>query len=187
MPKSRKLYNPKRYVLLIEEDTFFTFQKLARTNKSSAPEILRMMVDMYIAPPERDEDISLLIRHIEHQTRYLVQDNQFEFTKINSWFVPEALKALNSSILAKPTRNKGKKIEINYREYLSVKINELGDRIITSSIHDIVITHNKDMTMVSLPDSYSASNNFFQMQFVIRNLIYTLDGLVRLNAKTEEK
>lgn len=183
MAKPRKLYNPKRYVLLVEEDAFFTFQKTTHANNIRPTDVIRMMIDMYIADSERDDDITLLTRHLEHQIHYLVKDNRFDFAKLHSWFVPKVLAALNSGVMSKKTRQADKRLEVTYGEYLTVNLDEQGNRIVTSSAHDIIITHNVHQTIITLPSNYVSTTNYLQMQVVIRDLILTLDGLVRVTTK----
>lgn len=183
MAKPRKLYNPKRYVLLIEEDALFTFQRTSHANSIRPTDVIRMMIDMYIANPERDDDITTLTRHLEHQIHYLVKDNCFDFAKLHSWFVPKVLSALNSGIMSKKTRQADKRLQVTYGEFLTVNIDEQGSRVITSSAHDIVITHNAHQTIITLPTNYASTTNHLQLQLIIRDLILTLDGLVRVTTK----
>lgn len=180
MSKPRKLYNPKRYVVLVEEDTFFTFQRTARSVNIRPSEVIRTMIDMYVAEPERDDDITLLTRHLEHQINYLIKDNQFDFAKLHSWFTPKVLNALNTTVMSKRTKHSDRRVEVTYGEFLNVTIDEHGNRVIRSSAHDIIITHNAVQTIITLPDSYSAANNYLQLQVIIRDLVLTLDGLVRV-------
>ena len=85
--------------------------------------------------------------------------------------------------MSKKTRQADKRLQVTYGEFLTVNIDEQGSRVITSSAHDIVITHNAHQTIITLPTNYASTTNHLQLQVIIRDLILTLDGLVRATTK----